>query len=88
MNKNTISTMLAIFFMLLTLGGYFYLWSSSNKETATDNSAIEQSTTGVADISGIKEQAQKLTSGKENNAGIPIPEPTGKLSNANPFAAR
>lgn len=86
MNKSVVSTISAFAFLLLTVGSFYYVWSSSTKNQSTvtsDNSSVIS--TDVADISGIKDQASKLTIGAENNAGLPIPEPTAKLGTTNPF---
>lgn len=88
MNKNAISTIAAVVFALLVIGGYCYIWIGSNSAGNVANDAIADISTGVADISGIKEEALKLTSGKENNAGIPIPVPSTKIGNDNPYANR
>ena len=87
MNKSAVSTISAFAFLLLTAGSFYYVWSSSTKNLSavtSDGSSVVS--TEVADISGIKDQASKLTVGAENNAGLPIPEPTAKLGTTNPFS--
>lgn len=85
MSKSSMSTIFAIIFLTLIAGGYYWAWSSvmpSSDSSAGTEISMELE---VSDISGMKEQANKLISGMENNANIPLPVPTEKLGKTNPF---
>lgn len=85
MKKSSLGTIVAIIFMFTTIGLLYYFWSSSLK--SAQNNAVPATTYVPVDVSGMKTEAAKLTSGAENNAGIPIPVPSTKLGKPNPFVA-
>ena len=85
MSKSSVNLISALIFLLLTAGGYYYIWSNSSVPSEIDAGSITTSVSDVPDISGLKQQADKLLSGLENNAGLPIPEPRQKMGSSNPF---
>lgn len=86
MKKSTIGIIASMLFMMLTIGAFYYLWSGQMSQAESANTA-DVAPFAVVDISGIKDEATKITTGYENNAGLPIPAPTAKLGKTNPFNA-
>lgn len=88
MSKASISTIVSIVFMLIIAGGFYYIWSDSSAKNSSDAASLSTlALTEVSDVTGLKSQAEKLVSGLENNAGVPIDVPLGKMGKANPFTA-
>ena len=82
MKKTDVGIIASLLFMVLTMGAFYYSWSSENQSVSSTSSGNMYA---IIDISGIKDQAETITAGKENNAGIPIAVPTTKLGKTNPF---
>lgn len=83
MKKSTIGVVASMLFMLLTAGAFYYVWNTATQEGSV--SVPDTASFAVVDISGIKDEATKITAGNENNAGVPIDVPTSKLGKSNPF---
>lgn len=83
MKKSTIGVIASLLFMAITAGAFYYTWNSAKSESVT--AAADTSSFAVVDITGIKDEVTKLTTGNENNAGVPIDVPTAKLGKSNPF---
>ena len=82
MKRGTLNLLGSLLFMILALGGYFYIW-----RTASLNAPPSVSPTSYTpvDVTAIKTQADTLIKARQNNAGIPIPNPIEKLGKPNPF---
>lgn len=84
MSKSSLSTIGSVLFMLVAFVSMFYIWNQSAK---VDDSEYYDSVEIYApvDISGLKTQANTIISGYNNNSGIPIAVPLGKMGKINPF---
>ncbi len=69
--------------MVLTAGGFFWLWNQTGSVTV--NTVQIAASYEPVDIENIKTEARDLISGLENNANIPIPIPLEKMGRENPF---
>jgi len=85
MKNSTVGTIGALIFMILVVGGFYYVWKTASDVASSSGGATE--TYSLVDLSGMKSQAQTLTTGAENNAGLPLPVPTAKLGKTNPYSA-
>ena len=84
MKKSSLSLVAAVIFMLVTMGGYYWLWTISKTESAVVSTATADFT--IVEIESVKKEATTILSGLENKASIPIIVPTDKMGRANPFA--
>lgn len=84
-NKQLYGLIGSILFFIATGAAFYWLWTTSQ---APATGAII-SAPAVADISGLKDKAKTLISGRENLSGIPVLAPTAdKVGRDNPFAAQ
>ncbi len=82
MKQSSLGVIGAFLFLLVSAGIFYYLYNSSvNSVSIAPNTAAFQ----PVNITGLKDQVVKLSSGAENNAGLPIPVPLSKLGKSNPF---
>ena len=82
MKRGTINLFGSLLFMILVLGGYFYIWRTASLNAPP---SVSSESYAPVDVTAIKGQADILIKARENNAGIPIPDPIGKLGKPNPF---
>lgn len=82
MNSRMVSLLGSIFFMALTVGIFVWLWSTTNINNAS--LAVPENLKPV-EIESVKAEAETLIQDLTNNAGLPIPVPTGKMGRENPF---
>lgn len=82
MKRGTLNLFGSLFFMILALGIYFYVWRTASLNAPPSVSSVSYV---PVDVSSIKGQADALIKARENNAGIPIPDPIEKLGKPNPF---
>jgi len=78
-------TVVGLVLLILATGAFVWLWFGFQRP----NSEMYQSTTNLEPISvaGVESQAKTLLEGLKNNAGIPIPLPTGKMGRSDPFSS-
>ncbi|MFA7244442.1 MAG: hypothetical protein WC080_04095 [Patescibacteria group bacterium] len=81
MKKRTFNLILSLIFLTIAIVGFYMIWKN-NSSISVQNTASYI----TLDISGVKDEAETLVQGRENNAGIPLPDPTTKMGKANPFA--
>jgi hypothetical protein len=82
MKRGTLNLLGSLLFMILVLGGYFYIWRSASLNAPP---AVSSESYTPVDVTAIKGQADTLIKTRVNNAGIPIPDPIEKLGKSNPF---
>lgn len=83
MKKSTFNLIASLAFIAVVLVALYSLWG-----VASDAQPTLTTTYSVGpDFSGIEQQATKLLSGLENNAGIPLSTPTDKMGKSNPFTS-
>lgn len=85
MKRGTLNIIISLIFLLAVGAGYYFIWSGARSASQGTTVSATVSYTPV-DVSGIKAQAEKLVQSRQNNAGIPIPAPTGKLGKTDPFS--
>lgn len=84
MKKSTLNSVLSVLFLLATVMFLSLSWNSAEKKYESSRTIpgfIEK----ASDVASIKSQAEKLVSGLENNAELPVKVPTAKLNKENPF---
>lgn len=82
MKRGTLNLLGSLLFIILVLGGYFYIWRAASLNVPP---SISTTSYTPVDVSSIKGQADILIKARENNAGVPIPDPIEKLGKPNPF---
>lgn len=82
MKKRTFNLILSLVFIVAVVIVFYTVWKNNTGTTAVSSSSYT-----ILDVSGVKEQAETLTKGKDNNANIPIAAPTTKMGKTNPFAS-
>lgn len=85
MKRGTLNVIVSLVFLLAVAACYYFIWSGARNALETTSVDISVNYTPV-DVSDIKNQAQTLIQSRQNNAGIPIPEPTQKLGKTDPFS--
>lgn len=85
MKRSTLNSILSLLFVALTVILLFAAWNSAKNDYANGLPA-QNSVETASDLSSIKTEAGKLLDGLENNASLPVPVPTEKLSKDNPFS--
>jgi hypothetical protein len=82
MKRGTLNLLGSLLFLLLVLGGYYYIWRTASLNAPP---SVSQTTYTPVDVTAIKAQSDALIKTRVNNAGIPIPNPVEKTGKANPF---
>ena len=83
MRRKTLNTILSFVFLAALLFAVYYIWQANNSQFSSSSTPAELKP--AEDISGIKVQATKIISDRQNNAGIPLPTPIDKLGKPDPF---
>lgn len=84
-SKQTLGMLMSVILLIITIGGFFYLWSSSKPAEVT-SSAIDQKYQKI-EISGLVTDAQSLIANRQNAGNLPVlPPATDKVGRENPFA--
>lgn len=84
MKKSTLNSVLSVLFFVATILFLSLSWNSAEKTYESSKTApgfVEK----ASNVSLIKSEAEKLVSGLENNAELPVTVPTAKLNKENPF---
>jgi len=74
----------SIILAVIILAAFVWLWFGYQRPS----SEIYRSSADLqpVDVESLKTRGKTLVDGLKNNSGIPIPEPTGKMGRADPFA--
>jgi len=71
--------------LVLVVAAFVWLWFGFQRPSAEIYKSAEN--LEPVTIIGVESRAKTLLEGLKNNAGIPIPEPTGKEGRTDPFAS-
>lgn len=82
MNPKLIGLIVSIIFALGVIGGFYWLWNSSQ---ATQVSGEVAENLKPIEIESVKTEATTLMTGLQKNSDIPVLIPTEKMGRANPF---
>lgn len=81
MKKRTFNLILSFVFLIAVVIVFYTVWKNNTGTMPTSTDSYV-----TLDVSGVKEQAESLVQGKDNNANIPIAAPMTKMGKTNPFA--
>jgi len=82
MKRGTLNLLAGLLFFFIIIGGYYYICRTASLSAPP---VVTSTAYAPINISDIKGQANVLIKARENNAGLPIPDPTAKLNKPNPF---
>lgn len=83
MKRGTLNLLASMLFLVLVGAAFFLIWRNTSSNVSAPTVPAESYL--PIDISGIKDQADKIIRSRENNTPIPIPDPTGKMGKSGPF---
>lgn len=83
MKKTFIGLIAVLFFALITVGSFFWLWTTSKTEVPEASATAGKYS--IIEIESVKKEAVDILSGLQNVAGVPIGVPTEKMGRENPF---
>lgn len=84
MNSKSLGTIGSLVLLILTIGGFAWLWFIFKAPIAKE---ADLSNLKKVEISTVKRSAEELLNNKEKNSDIPIKTPTEKMGRENPFTA-
>lgn len=84
MKPRLVSLIGGVILFLVTVIGFFWLWSQTKVAAERVSSAENLK---PVEIETVKDQAKELLAGKENNANLPLSLPLEKIGRTNPFVS-
>jgi hypothetical protein len=85
MNKTVIGLIASLIFALMMGAGFFWLWTTSQKDVSTASSAAGNYQ--AVEVESVKKEATTILGLLEKNSDIPLTTPTEKMGRTNPFVA-
>lgn len=84
LDAKTLGVVASVIFAILSIGGFFYLWTAA-KNYSVDLAVSEKLKT--VEVETVKKDAENILENLEKVSDMPIPTPLGKMGKTNPFTS-